>query len=82
MAGERGCDVLIRIGDGGSPEAFVTVAGIRARAITQSAGSVDAMTSERAFPAVFPRGNGTLERPPRSIHRTISQLISPPEGPR
>lgn len=45
MAG-RGRDVLIRIGDGGSPEGFVTVAGIRARTITLSAGLVDATTAE------------------------------------
>jgi predicted secreted protein len=33
MAGQQGRDVLIRIGDGGSLEAFVSVAGIRARTI-------------------------------------------------
>lgn len=82
MAGQRGRDVLIRSGDGGSPEAFVTVAGIRPRAITLSAGLVDATTAERGFPAGFPRGNGMLERLPRSINRTISQMISLREGPR
>ncbi|RYZ13051.1 MAG: phage major tail protein, TP901-1 family [Alphaproteobacteria bacterium] len=45
MAGQRGRDVLIRIGDGGSPEAFVSVAGIRARTISLSAGLVDATTA-------------------------------------
>lgn len=46
MAGQRGRDVLIRIGDGGSPEAFVSVAGIRARTISMSAGLVDATTAQ------------------------------------
>ena len=45
MAGQRGRDVLIRIGDGGSPEAFVSVAGMRARTISLSAGLVDATTA-------------------------------------
>jgi TP901-1 family phage major tail protein len=48
MAGQRGRDVLIKVGDGGTPEAFVTVAGIRARTITLSAGVVDATTAESA----------------------------------
>ena len=48
MAGQRGRDVLIRISDGGSPEAFVSVAGIRARTISLSAGLVDATTAESA----------------------------------
>ncbi|RYG30520.1 MAG: phage major tail protein, TP901-1 family [Burkholderiales bacterium] len=46
MAGQRGRDVLIKIGDGGSPETFVSVAGIRARTISLSAGLVDATTAE------------------------------------
>ena len=46
MAGQRGRDVLIRIGDGGAPETFTDVAGIRARSITLSAGLVDATTAE------------------------------------
>jgi TP901-1 family phage major tail protein len=46
MAGQRGRDVLVRIGDGGSPESFVLVAGIRARTITLSVGLVDATTAQ------------------------------------
>jgi TP901-1 family phage major tail protein len=46
MAGQRGRDVLIKIGDGGAPESFVTVAGIRARTLSLSAGLVDATTAE------------------------------------
>lgn len=33
MAGQRGRDRLIEIGDGNSPEVFANVAGIRARTI-------------------------------------------------
>lgn len=45
MAGQRGRDVLIRIGSG-EPGVFVDVAGIRARTITLSAGLVDATTAQ------------------------------------
>ena len=45
MAGQRGRDVLIKIGDGGAPETFATVAGIRARTISLSAQPVDATTA-------------------------------------
>lgn len=44
MAGQRGRDVLITISDGGEPEIFVPVAGIRARTISLSAGLIDAAT--------------------------------------
>lgn len=46
MAGQRGRDVLIKVGDGGEPETFATVAGIRAKTIALSAGVVDATTAE------------------------------------
>ena len=46
MAGQKGRDVLIKIGDGGAPENFVTVAGIRARTVSLSAGLIDATTAE------------------------------------
>ena len=46
MAGQRGRDVLIKLGDGGSPETFATVAGIRAKTIALGAGLIDATTSE------------------------------------
>src|SRR5690349_20628269 len=46
MVGQKGRDVLIKIGDGGAPENFVSVAGIRARTISLSAGQIDATTAE------------------------------------
>jgi TP901-1 family phage major tail protein len=46
MAGARGRDVVVKIGDGGEPEAFAVVAWIRARAIVLAAGLVDATTAE------------------------------------
>jgi TP901-1 family phage major tail protein len=46
MAGQKGRDVLIKIGDGGAPEAFVTIAGIRAKTISLNARSVDATSGE------------------------------------
>lgn len=60
MAGQRGRDVLIRIGDGGSPETFVSVAGIRARTITLTSGLVDATTAQspQAWREVVPGAGG------------------------
>jgi TP901-1 family phage major tail protein len=46
MAGQQGRDVLIKIGDGAMPEAFTTVAGIRAKTIALSAGLVDSTTAD------------------------------------
>jgi TP901-1 family phage major tail protein len=46
MAGQRGRDMLVRIGDGAEPETFVTVAGLRARSIALGAGLVDATTGD------------------------------------
>lgn len=48
MAGQRGRDVLLKIGDGGTPEAFTTVAGIRAKTISLNARSVDGTSGESA----------------------------------
>ena len=46
MAGQRGRDVLISIGDGDTPEGFFVVAGIRARTISLTAGLVEATTAQ------------------------------------
>lgn len=46
MAGQKGRDVLLKIGDGGAPQAFVTVAGVRAKTITLNARMVDATTAD------------------------------------
>ncbi|MBL8548383.1 MAG: phage major tail protein, TP901-1 family [Hyphomonadaceae bacterium] len=47
MAGQKGRDVLLKIGDGGSPsETFTTIAGLRAKTISLNARSVDATSAE------------------------------------
>jgi len=46
MAGQKGRDVLIKIGDGGSPEMFATIAGIRAKTISLNARTVDGTSGE------------------------------------
>jgi predicted secreted protein len=46
MAGQKGRDVLIKIGDGGAPEAFTSVAGIRAKTISLNARTVDGTSGE------------------------------------
>ncbi|MBL8538039.1 MAG: phage major tail protein, TP901-1 family [Hyphomonadaceae bacterium] len=46
MTGQRGRDVLIKIGAGGSPEAFTTIAGIRAKTISLNARTVDGTSGE------------------------------------
>lgn len=46
MAGQKGRDVLLKIGDGGAPEAFTTIAGVRAKTISLNARSVDGTSGE------------------------------------
>lgn len=46
MTAQRGKDLLLKIGDGGSPENFTSVAGLRARTITLNARTIDATTSD------------------------------------
>jgi len=46
MSGQKGRDVLIKIGNGDDPEAFVTVAGIRAKTISLNARTVDGTSGE------------------------------------
>lgn len=48
MAGQKGRDVLIKIGDGDTPEAFTTIAGIRAKTISLNARTVDGTSGESA----------------------------------
>ena len=48
MAAQRGRDVLLKIGDGGTPEAFTAVAGLRARNISLNAKTVDATDGDSA----------------------------------
>lgn len=46
MAGQRGRDLLIRISDGGAPENFITLAGIRTSEIELSADSIDGTAAD------------------------------------
>lgn len=48
MAAQRGRDVLLKIGDGGTPEAFSAVAGLRARTISLNARTVEVTDSDSA----------------------------------
>lgn len=48
MGAQRGKDILLKVGDGGSPEAFATVAGLRARTISLNARTVDATDADSA----------------------------------
>ena len=48
MAAQRGKDILLKIGDGASPEVFTTVAGLRARTISLNARTVDATDADSA----------------------------------
>jgi TP901-1 family phage major tail protein len=46
MAGQKGRDVLIKIGDGGAPETFTTIAGVRAKTIALNARMIDGTSGE------------------------------------
>ncbi|MGH6872641.1 MAG: phage major tail protein, TP901-1 family [Rhizomicrobium sp.] len=48
MSSQKGKDLLVKIGDGGSPESFTTVAGLRATALAFNAQSVDVTNADSA----------------------------------
>ncbi len=48
MTAQRGKDLLIKIGDGGSPENFTTVAGLRATMLAFNATTIDVTNSDSA----------------------------------
>jgi len=48
MSAQKGKDLLIKIGDGGSPETFATVAGLRATTLAFNAQTVDVTDADSA----------------------------------
>lgn len=48
MPAQRGKDLLLKIGDGGAPEAFNAIGGLRTRTLSLNAQSVDITHSESA----------------------------------
>lgn len=48
MSAQRGKDMLLKIGDGGEPEGFVTVAGLKARTLALNARGVDVTDADSA----------------------------------
>lgn len=46
MAAQKGKDILLKIGDGQTPENFTTVAGIKARTLSLNAKTVDVTNSD------------------------------------
>jgi len=48
MTAQKGKDILIKIGDGGDPQGFETLAGLRARTVSLNARTVDATDAESA----------------------------------
>jgi len=46
MTAQRGKDLLLKIGDGASPENFVTVAGLRATTLAFNATSIDVTNAD------------------------------------
>ncbi len=48
MAAQKGKDLLLKIGDGGAPEAFTTLAGLRTRTLSLNAKSVDVTDADSA----------------------------------
>ena len=48
MSAQKGKDLLVKIGDGGSPETFATVAGLRATQLGFNATNVDVTNADSA----------------------------------
>jgi TP901-1 family phage major tail protein len=48
MSAQRGRDLLVKIGDGGAPESFTTVAGLRATTLSFNSTTVDVTNADSA----------------------------------
>ena len=48
MSAQKGRDLLVKIGNGGSPETFTTVAGLRARTLSFNSTTVDVTNADSA----------------------------------
>ena len=48
MSAQKGRDLLVKIGDGGSPETFTTVAGLRATTLSFNSTTVDITNADSA----------------------------------
>ena len=48
MTAQRGKDLLIKLGDGGAPENFTTVAGLKATSLAFNATTVDITNADSA----------------------------------
>ncbi|HEX3943802.1 MAG TPA: phage major tail protein, TP901-1 family [Rhizomicrobium sp.] len=48
MSAQKGRDLLVKIGDGGSPENFTTVAGLRATTLSFNSTTVDVTNADSA----------------------------------
>jgi len=48
MTAQKGKDILLKIGDGGAPESYAALAGLRARTISLNARTVDATDADSA----------------------------------
>ena len=48
MSAQRGRDLLVKIGDGGQPETFATVAGLRATTLSFNSTTVDVTNADSA----------------------------------
>lgn len=48
MSAQKGKDLLIKIGDGGSPESFTTAAGLRATTLSFNAQTIDITNADSA----------------------------------
>ena len=48
MSAQRGKDILLKIGDGGSPESFAAIGGLRTRAMSLNAATIDITHSDSA----------------------------------
>lgn len=48
MAAQKGSDMLLKVGDGGSPEAFTALAGLRTKNLQLNAETVDITNSDSA----------------------------------
>lgn len=48
MSAQRGKDILLKIGDGGAPESFAAIGGLRTRTMSLNAATIDITHSDSA----------------------------------
>jgi len=73
MSAQMGRNLLVKIGDGGSPENFVTVAGLRATTLAFNAQSIDITDNASTGLCTFIASAGASAQKLMALHKYSDQ---------